>query len=292
MHAMVRHPRRCPLRKRPPGRGAAAFTLVEVLIVVAILATLTGLLIVAASAVRGSMRKNQAESQLSILAGAIEQYTQAWRPWRHPDTNAVIAAKGWPDWSGWRLFATPGNPQYSGQFNFDPSPTPINGAPQRWLDLNDPDSAEFTGECLAYCLTAESGGGPFLKEPPMDLYKRHDAKFYPIRPIDDPNLRQSRAELLDPWYRDDDNDGEPDNSYRYFWVARDGGSETGWRAITSADPAQAVDPGLGLGDPFFWRAEGYVIESAGPDGRFGNIWKPNPTSQEKLEAEDNLWVRP
>lgn len=34
-------------------------------------------------------------------------------------------------------------------------------------------------------------------------------------------------------------------------------------------------------------AAGYVLESAGPDKRFGNVWKINPTTQEIADAEDN-----
>jgi len=86
---------------------------------------------------------------------------------------------------------------------------------------------------------------------------------------------------IDPW-------GVP---LRYLWVARDAdpSNPSGWRAITTADSTGPTDPN---NDPFYARAQGFVLESAGPDGRFGNIWKRNATPQEVADAQDNLMVRP
>ena len=35
-------------------------------------------------------------------------------------------------------------------------------------------------------------------------------------------------------------------------------------------------------------AIGYVLESAWPDKRFGNVWKANPTAKEIEDAADNI----
>ena len=40
------------------------------------------------------------------------------------------------------------------------------------------------------------------------------------------------------------------------------------------------------------KAVGYVLESAGPDKRFGNIWQRSPSLRDMERAEDNLIVMP
>lgn len=292
--------------RSPIGRRAPAFTLLELLIAVAMVAVLTGLVVVAGKSVHNSMRKSRAENQLAVLAEAIERYSQSWAPWRiKPVSSRGIVAlsdRGLPDWSGRRLFQVSGDPLYdenaskpdynmlSGEIN-DPNVTTR-------LDFSDDDNftipdnrrdVEFAGECLAYCLTERSGGGPFLANPPQGLVNEHDDEFYPT--IGNTTDLRRRFELLDPW----------GNSFRFFWVVRDAETSSGWRPIPSVDYTdQSTDPFLGGprgsvvfgGSPRSLKAEGYVLESAGPDGRFGNIWRRNFTATNLAWAEDNMTIKP
>ena len=52
--------------------------------------------------------------------------------------------------------------------------------------------------------------------------------------------------------------------------------------IITADPSNAN----------FRKAVGFVLESAGPDKKFGNVWKLNPTQYERNVAEDNVITMP
>lgn len=71
-----------------------------------------------------------------------------------------------------------------------------------------------------------------------------------------------RRRLLDPW----------GNPFRYLWLAGFG-QRIGLARVTSADYTQTANDPTTNG-PRFAVAEGFVIESAGPDGLFGNRWRP------------------
>lgn len=270
------------------------------------LAVLTGLVVVASKSVQNSMRKSRAENQLAVLAEAIERYSLSWGPWRITPYSSrgsvVLTDRGLPDWSGARLFHASGDSLYdeqaskpdynviAGEIN-DPNLTTR-------LDFSDDDNftipdnrrdVEFTGECLAYCLTERSGGGPFLASPPQGLINEHDDEFYPT--VGGATDVRRRFELLDPW----------GNNFRFFWVLRDAETSSGWRPIPSVDYYDdSIDPFLGGprgsvvfgGAPRPLKAEGYVLESGGPDGRFGNIWRRNYTANNVALASDNMTIKP
>jgi prepilin-type N-terminal cleavage/methylation domain-containing protein len=75
-----------------PSQSVHAFTLIELLIAMAVIAVLASLLIAAAGAVRRSARTTEAKSTLALLHGAFDAYRQddAWH--RYPCTNPVDAS--------------------------------------------------------------------------------------------------------------------------------------------------------------------------------------------------------
>lgn len=262
-------------------------TLIEILVAVAIIAVLAGLLLVAGSTVQKSFRTTQAKTQFAVLANAIEQYTQAWKPWVAP-SGAKLADKGLPDWSGRRLFPQPGDIYDDGGSQFQSDD--INNPSMADLNFDDDDMGgdediEHAAECLGYCLTAPVNGGPFLKDLPQGMANVHDDEFYPERTGAGAQIR--RFELVDPWGR----------LLRYFWVARDSQAPLGYRAVFSAD--YRLLPGGGNtpppdGGPRIAKAVGFVVESAGPDGKFGNQWRRNVAAGSALQvdAQDNIVIKP
>lgn len=267
-----------------PGRMAPGVTMVEVLTAVGILIVLMTLLIVSSRSARSAARRAQAESQVKLLASAVERYAQVWPEWYEVPVTPS-SDRGWPHWSGRWVFdpvPPPSATAYLPQAGFND----INARRRNVADDDDVDSAgnyvgrddvEMSADVLAYALTASALGGPFLKDE-SGLFRPDPSKR--TLPAQSPAAGgKPRLQLRDPW----------GNPYRYFWVARDAQSAAGWRVITSSDPGDPGDPNA---DPFCARANGFVIESAGPDGRFGNVWYRTPTAQQLEDAKDNLVVKP
>lgn len=110
-----------------------------------------------------------------------------------------------------------------------------------------------------------------------------------------PSAARHAQVLVDPW-------GTP---YRYFWVYRDAEPDPGARAYRGYLP---VDYGAfllgdgadgGVDNAAFYQpdgtrktAVGYVLESAGPNKKFGNVWKIDPFAPEYRDAADNFTVTP
>lgn len=291
-----------PVRKRPAAdRG---FTLVELLVVIAILAALISIAAFGATAAYKHMKKNTARQQLTLIANAIEKYTTFWPRWEVG--GVVVAEKGFPDFIPGRLFATGGVVGFpAGVFGsvagFNNAATNLE-FPLQYLDEeNDQQEldeyVEHAGECLLYAMTSTSGKGPYITDEMQgNLQSSHAAQFYPT--LGGGSTGGKRGEFIDPW-------GKP---YRYFWVYRDvfGGdpndlsnSYNGFLAVDYGAFLRSVnDGGAGRVDnPAFLQndpartpktAVNFVVESAGPDGFFGNIWKVDPTDNEITRAEDNV----
>lgn len=261
-------------------------TLPELLVSVAILLLIFSLVFLTARTVLGSSRRTRAQAQLQLLAAAIDRYAAAWPVWRDAVGNPV-ADKAWPHWSSWALFPVPPY-DYSSPNCGMSNPLPPNPSPVSVPSDDDVSNAsgQFTGRddverssaCLAYSLFTPAMGQSIMKDD-AGVFTAVAEKEYPALGGRTTALRVT----LDPW-------GHP---VRYLWVIRDAdpANTSGWKAISCADPTTAgvSDPNT---DPFFARAQGYVLESAGPDGRFGYRWKRNATAQELLDAEDNLVVQP
>jgi type II secretory pathway pseudopilin PulG len=281
-------------------------SLLEVLVAVAIISVLTGLTLVSSRLISESRKQATAKQQLSLLAAAINKYAEFWPPWKvvNGATEFRIAEKGWPDFLPGRLFPTgtvpPGNPSYSAVNNFN------NIGPVLTLPLQEWDMATLNHDllsanaCLVYALTSRAGKGPHM---PQDHPNLLDLRTYkggipePLYPSVGGASAESRKIIMDPW-------GVP---IRYFWVYRDVEPTATIRAYTGYLPVDygaftALNGFAGsISDPAFHQTDanstpkvavGYVLESAGPNMKFGNIWKVSPTPAEIEDASDNITLKP
>lgn len=262
--------------------GSRGMTLPELLVAVAILLLIFSLVFLTARTVLGSSRRTRAQAQLQLLAAAIDRYAAAWPMWRDATGNPV-ADKAWPHWSPWALFP---NPPYD--YSVAGNCGMVNTAVSAPGDDDLSNASGFTGRddvgqtsaCLAYSLFMPTMGQSVMKDD-SGVFTMVSDRTYPV--LVPGGTATSIRVTLDPW-------GHP---IRYLWVIRDADplNTSGWKAISCADPTMAGvnDPNT---DPFFARAQGYVLESAGADGRYGNRWKRSATAQELLDAEDNIVVQP
>ncbi len=252
-------------RRNETSRSVArrrGLTLVELLISLAIVGTLSVLVIVGAKALKGSQARAAANQQMTMIAGAIDRYASFWPRWK--TAGVTVADQGWPDHIPGRLF----DPMVYDTI------APFNDDLQ--FDIFLAADALSANVCLAYSLTEASGGGPYLD------FDDDGALFKDIRQIaptvnpllpaissGPPQARRARV-LVDPW-------GTP---YRYFWAYREPNTLKGYLPVFTADIAHLN----------FHKADRFVVESAGPDRKFGNVWRINPSQQEINEAFDNLVV--
>jgi len=274
------HPSRTALR--------CGFTLLETLVALALIFILIGVLVVSGRAVLNSQRRATAQQHLAMISRAIDEYTAFWPRWQAGPT--VVAEQGWPDFIPGRLFDPAAFNTVSGfndtrLFNVDDLDRPIT-------DLRGNGDALDANLCLAYALTAAVGKGPFIKPDDASVLKDlkdpallQEIQQYgvtvtnPAYPALQGTSSARRAQVLvDPW-------GTP---YRFFWVYSAPGIPPAAEAPRGFLPVRTAD----VGSPLFRTAEGYVLESAGPNRKFGNLWKLNPTEADFRDAEDNLDVMP
>lgn len=282
------------------GRMAAfdrrGVTLMEALVVVGIILLLSTLVLFSGRMLRESRNGAIARQQLELIADAIEQYASFWPRWEAG--GVVIADRGWPDFVPGRLFGSCGGGvgPYETIAGFNDF-VDLGGV--AWID--DPIFVLNANTCLAFGLTASSGKGPYIRDP-EGANLVDGAKFvfdagrilYP--PFDSGCSAlaggSKPAELfVDPW-------GTP---LRYFWVYRDTDRTSFKGYLPVRYGAFTVGAGFGgVDDPLFFqtvgglrqKAVGYVLESAGPNRKFGNVWKTGPTNQEIQDAADNIVVTP
>lgn len=285
-------------------------TLVELLVSMAILIVLVSLVGISGKAVRTARMRAVANQQMAVLANAIEQYASFWPRWDiiSGTSKIVVAEAGWPDWSPRRLF-TPGVFESVPDFNdtaaarlFDVTDI---AATAGYKGFEDPDNPQAAGDvlnanaCLAYALTAPTGKGPYLSEKDAvqlaDLLTVHKADQAPqLPPYAGGSAAARRRIIMDPW-------GTP---YRYFWVYRDPEADLSQRAhrgflpVDYAPAHDGADPDGGVLNAQFYElgqpktAVAFVIESAGPDRQFGNVWRQSPSPEDIDRADDNLIVMP
>lgn len=292
------------------GRNRGGFTMLELMVAIAIIVALVSLVVLGARAAHNYSRNSNAKQQIKLIANAIDAYASFWPRWTVG--NVVVADKGWPDFCPGRLFASTANggpfPPDPGGFNV--SVTYDNDGGNSGISYNASGDmvlvegdVEYSAECLVYALSSSSGKGPYIKdEMKGELQTTHETELYPTMSGTD---NRPRGEYVDPW-------GTP---YRYFWVYRDpNGPQGGGKGLLPVNYA-AFRPGAlpggvntsGVTGFYFTSptgqvlpktAIGYVLESAGPDKRFGNVWKahPNPmdpVSKKEIEdAADNLMITP
>lgn len=282
----------------------SGFTLAEVLVAVSLILVLTGIVLLGGQAIRSSRKLAAAQQQLALMAQAIDQYASFWPRWKVG--SVVVAEKGWPDFIPGRLFEL-STFEVVADFNDHLAYDLENGIvhfdrQDQNLDVVGRGHVMHGNICLAYCLTASSGKGPHLLENDtavlkdvgdpvlMEGYQRlGQALVQPLLPAYLGTSGSKRAQVLvDPW-------GTP---YRYFWVYRRSTAYQGYLPVGYG----AFLPGEGDGgveNQMFLTADdrpktavGYVLESAGPDRKFGNVWKANPSGSEIEEASDNLTLMP
>ena len=264
---------------RKPSARRAAFTLLEILVAIAIISVLVAVAFFGTSQAYAYIKKSSAQQQMTLIASAIDQYKDFWPAWKYG--SIPVADKGWPDFVPGRLFASgvfPGPFNVVSGFNdkltFDlegPN-SGISYTPTGDMEVIEGD-VEHAAECLAYALTAKSGKGPYIKDEMKGILQTaHEGEFYPN--LTGGNGGQLRGEFVDPW-------GTP---IRYFWVYREPNLATprGFLPVVTAIS----------NDPNFRVANGFVLESAGPDKKFGNQWKVNPTTQEINDSLDNITITP
>lgn len=275
-----------------------AMSLIEVLVVVTILSVLVGGVLVSSRLIGDARKVSRARIQLNLISQAIEKYAEFWPAWRlfDPSVNQFrpIADKGWPDFIASRQFPSP---PYSTVTNFNDGPPSIIVPLQEWNVASINRDLLASNACLVYALTAKTGKGPFFDTDDanlLDLRTNKGGIAEPLFPSLGSGAAESRKLVMDPW-------GTP---IRYFWVYRDATPPAGNRAHFGYLPVDYgpfhVGAGAGnINDPAFYQptgeakvAVGYVLESAGPNRKFGNLWKFNPTAAEQDDASDNLILKP
>lgn len=270
-----------------------AWTFVELLTTLAILSALVGAVAFGGRLVINSRRLASAKAQIKLIAAAIDQYAAFWPQWKVGTT--VVAEKGWPDFVPGRLFAncTSGFGPYQEVAGFNDFVEFLAGP--AWIDSMGDVLQGNT--CMVFGLRAASGKGPFVKDAGgfnlVTGEKFAGVASNILYPGFCPSGGAKPTELMvDPW----------GNPLRYFWVYRDA-SRNSHRGYMPVDFAPLEDgPGaVGAQSASFEQpasagarqvAVGYVLESAGPDGKFGNVWKISPTQPEIDEAADNLVISP
>lgn len=260
--AMQRTP--APIRRQPIAlRLRPGFTLVEIMITIGIIVILIAILLPAINAVRIRAKVNSARSQMQMIAMAIDEYARFWPASRGGEfANQATSSKGLPPWAYadvWRF----NNPDlyYNYEFPNNTDAPPPPALPQdesRARELNVPLAQMLhvhadiyqANECLAWCLTAQVGTGPFLKQPPSGL-----VAFVPLGQANSlyPGSDKQRVRLYDPW-------GTP---YFYCWV-RDSGD---W--ILSSPVSQRLPIGhVHVSELPGHTGFNFVLASAGPNRRF------------------------
>lgn len=285
---------RATIRPTPRRRG---WTLAEILVATTILLVIAGGVTLSGRAVLGSRRVATARAQLALISTAIDRYASFWPAWKIG--SITVADKGWPDFVPGRVFAacSLGVGVFENVAGFNDS---VDLAGPDWL-INDMAVLQ-SNTCLAYQLLSASGKGPYLRDRQGAglatggdfvagganvLYPGFDANCVAAG-----GTARSAEVVVDPW-------GTP---IRYFWVYRDA-SRTAHRGYLPVDfgPLLNDSSNFGVHNARYQQfadssatqfAAGYVLESAGPDKKFGNLWKINPTETELTEAEDNLMISP
>lgn len=297
----------------PRRRGV---TLAEILVAIAIISVLLGILIVSGRAVLRSQKRSDAMQEIQMVAAAIDKYATYWPAWEIANNNGnpvKVADRGWPDYIPARLFdASTGqsafNVDQTGRFN-DPANPGFYYAVDDRVSVGFSGLLEMVGQadrliegsvlngniCLAYALTSKTGKGPYLAIDDDDAMLNDVANAVPTysptypRPatgsataLHGTSAAGRKLMLVDAW-------GTP---YRYFWVFRKNGTPSGFAPVAVADVNQASNaPGAANNDLVFHKAVGYVLESAGPDRKFGNRWIVNPMQADIDEAADNIIIQ-
>mgnify|MGYP001060558143 CR=1 FL=1 len=236
-------------------RQGGGFTLVEILIAIAIIAVLAVLALVATRAAIDSARRSTAQATMRMIMVGIEEYTRFWpapkfpagRPGAAPGTPRATA--GFPEWDCYYLW--PGQNFRTLQYRTDP----------RVVDDPDDQTRFEANDCLSYGLLAQVGGGPYLKNPPDEAVFVTTTDFNTLHSLSGTAGRNVPVRrFVDPW----------GTAYRYQWMA-------GTTPITEANEVSQANQGN--------ITDGCRLISAGPDGFFGDA---NGSTQEKQRAKDNL----
>ncbi len=265
---------------------------------VGIVSLLLSIVIVGSRSIIASRARSTAQQQMAAIASAIDRYAAFWPRWEIG--GVVVADKGWPDPFPVRVFnpsryqmvapfnshvqfrvAGAGSGVIKSKLNCLPNTDPESVIERDRVLANDGTGGDVLGAnvCLTYALLAKTGQGPYLEQDDASVLIRRVSDIdagtaQAILPAPLAGFANVPAEaLVDPW-------GTP---YRYFWVYRDSNAYQGYLPVTTADVTSGA----------FRKAVGFVLESAGPDRKFGSLWQlGTPLICDINEAADNLIITP
>lgn len=245
--------------------------------------------IVSSRAILGSRARASAQSQIALIAASIEKYASFWP--RLEIGGVVVADRAWPDPFAVRVFNTsifdadaPFNTR--AQFAIEGAGSGliedlVNFSQSDRVVSDDGNGGDIMAgnACLTHALLSPTGRGPYLTADDVGAIVKSVAEVDPgtahrvLPSISGRNENKPALVLVDPW-------GTP---YRYFWVYRDAAALRGYLPVPTAN----------LGDPSFRKAVGFVLESAGPDRKFGDVWVVGtPPNVDFNEASDNIIITP
>lgn len=274
-------------RERQSPSFLCGYTLLEMLAGLGILAILLTIVIVASRSMIGSQARTLAQQQLQLIAAGIERYAAYWP---RPEIGGVVVAdRAWPDPFPIRVFSS-ANYQSLSPFNdhVEFRLTGLgSGIIEDTINYTLPDrvvSSDGTGGdvmaanvCLTYALLARSGSGPYLEDTDASAIIKRVSEvdggsfLIQLPPATTGNANVPARVVVDPW-------GTP---YRYFWVYRDSNAYRGYLPVSTANSNSAA----------FRKAVGFVLESAGPNRKFGDVWRIGvPPTVDLDEAADNIVI--
>jgi prepilin-type N-terminal cleavage/methylation domain-containing protein len=264
-------------------KKAPGFTLVEILVTVAILAILGTVTVMMVSGVNKKAKISQANSQMTMIGSAIEAFKDA--TGKYPlavpyDAWAADWDTATPDFIGivggddWKEYFADEDTDDLPDFKWDT--TPANVYPTNIQMLTFQLAQEPSANAILNRIKENTGGREQVK---MDVTAMPEEKWQTAtdlcelkHPLDD-QLRKT-FQLLDPW-------GTP---YRY-WNA----TTLKWAKEIASPKAAWPDSVIELLAEKLQAANwGFFLESAGPDRKFG--WVGDSTSiLDVQEAEDNIY---
>jgi prepilin-type N-terminal cleavage/methylation domain-containing protein len=214
----------------PRGRYAfKAFTLIELLTVIAIIGILAGITLAVTRGVGDKARKARTQAELAVLASAMEEYKRFFGSYLYLNNSETAKEDT-------NIDPTPEVAEGDSPYN----PTSDDRAFNFFRALNGRigPELEVVERQISKTTRVEKYGRSFVSPANFSLERKSDTEPpSPLKPLPEPNITNSAKDpdfanaFLDPW----------GNRYIYFY------KEMGHQAA--------------------WKREGFILLSAGPDGK-------------------------